>query len=100
MTKPTVKINDLTRSIERLLIRSGADGMPAHKLMEATKVGRTCLENHLRALTTAKRIYRVRRTIPGKNAIYHTYHANSKHEPAVEAARRDPLVAYLFGEAK
>ena len=123
----TVRIsspNSLTQAIENRIIESGADGVTYNIIMEEMRIGRTCARNHLNLLSDLGRVYRVRRTQPGRSAIYHTYHANGtqaaplltrdEHLDLKPGAvprrrtlrtwapinRRDELVAYLFGPAR
>ena len=124
MTSPVASPNPLTCAIERRIIDAGADGVTCNVIMDEMKIGRTCARNHLNLLADLGRVYRVRRTQPGRSAIYHTYHSNSTtatpllprdERPDFRAGaaprrrtlhtwvpinRRDELVAYLFGEAK
>ena len=93
-------------------------------IMDEMQIGRTCARGHLTMLEDLGRVHRVRRTQPGRSAIYYTYHSTgikaapllSKDEMfdlkagATPRRRtfqvwaphnhRDPLVAALFGPAR
>lgn len=124
MTTRVSSPNNLTEAIERRIIESGADGLTYNIIMDEMQIGRTCARGHLTMLEDLGRIYRVRRTQPGRSAIYYTYHAAdikaapllSKDEMFDRKAgamprrpvfhvwklnnHRDPLVAALFGPAR
>ena len=124
MTNPVASPNPMTQAIERRIIDAGKDGVTYNVIMEEMRIGRTCARNHLNLLSDLGRVYRVRRTQPGRSAIYHTYHANGT-QPAplltpdehldlkpgavprrrtlrtwAPINRRDELVAALFGPAR
>lgn len=115
--------NNLTEIIERRIIESGADGLTYNVIMDEMKIGRTCARGHLTMLEDLGRVHRVRRTQPGRSAIYYTYHSTGiKTAPLLTADemfdrkagatprrpvfqvwplhnRRDSLVEALFGPA-
>jgi transposase InsO family protein len=114
----------MTLAIERRIIDAGKDGVTYNVIMDEMRIGRTCARNHLNLLSDLGRVYRVRRTQPGRSAIYHTYHANgTKAAPLLTRDehldlkpgsvprrrmlrtwapihRRDALVEALFGPAR
>jgi hypothetical protein len=113
----------MTEAIERRIIAAGADGITYKAIMAEMQIGRTYAQAHIRVLQDLDRIYRVRRTQPGRSAIYYTYHASDiKSAPLLTADemfdrkagatprrpvfqvwplhnRRDSLVEALFGPA-
>jgi predicted ArsR family transcriptional regulator len=123
MTTRISSPNATTQAIERRIIQAGADGTTYNVIMGEMKLGRTCVRNHLNMLVDLGRVYSVRRTQPGRTAIYYTYHAKGaqatpllskddhfnlkagvvprRHTLRTWAPinRRDELVAYLFGPA-
>ena len=124
MTTRISSPNNLTEAIERRIIESGADGLTYNVVMDEMQIGRTCARGHITMLEDLGRIYRVRRTQPGRGAIYYTYHANGtqaaplltpdEHQDLkpgyvprrrmlrtwAPINRRDELVAALFGPAR
>jgi len=123
MTKRIDSPNKLTEAIERRIIESGADGLTYNIIMDEMQIGRTCARGHLTMLEDLGRVHRVRRTQPGRSAIYYTYHSTAiKAAPLLSKDEmfdlkagatprrrtfqvwaphnhRDPLVAALFGPA-
>ena len=102
MTKLSIKADHLSSLVERAIIKAGDEGITANKLMKTLKVGLSCTRRHIASLEAAGRIYRVRRTNANAGGVYFTFHSGSQQAACTVngPARRDPLVAYLFGEAK
>lgn len=105
MSKRISAPNPLTEAIERRIILAGSDGLTYNVIMDEMKLGRTCARNHLNMLESLGRVYRVRRTQPGRTSIFHTYHAKTEKplEPmggSTQPARRDWLVEAFFGPAR
>ena len=124
MTTRVSSPNNLTEAIERRIIDAGADGVTYNVVMDEMQIGRTCARGHITMLEDLGRIYRVRRTQPGRGEIYYTYHANGtqaaplltkdEHQDLKPGSvprrrmlrtwapinRRDELVAALFGPAR
>lgn len=105
MRNPASLINKLTQDIERSIINAGDEGVTHEALMQAFKVGRTCVRNHLNLLEDEGRVYRVKRTKTRNRwcppTTFHTFHAGSGKTPLdVHPVRRDYLVEAFFGPAR